>query len=208
MQWKVLTEIPQQVSAEMWEQNPGLSPGSAWWGFCGTITAWCQTGFSSTLLADSFSMITETKDWGEPETYTGAYFLLQPCSRSLFFLQRILLFHWCWTNLILSYTSVLKCFIFSAGRMKSNHKSELRQEECAHAPPGSNPPFTLSASTNCQPHVQEPHLKRQQSSSFSHLQLLLCLSPCSFPLQLSASCFASFFPSLSFHLFFCVGLYF
>lgn len=25
MQWKVLTEIPQQVSGETWEQNPGVS---------------------------------------------------------------------------------------------------------------------------------------------------------------------------------------
>lgn len=25
MQWKVLTEIPQQVSGELWEQNPGVS---------------------------------------------------------------------------------------------------------------------------------------------------------------------------------------
>lgn len=64
MQWKVLTKIPRQFR----RAEPGcLSPGLDWWGLCETITAWCQLGFSSTLLADSFSMIIETKDWGEPK---------------------------------------------------------------------------------------------------------------------------------------------
>lgn len=90
----------------------------------------------------------------------GAYFLFLLTSGSLLFLQSIFLPQWHWTNLILGFNLCLNALSFSAGHTKSNHVSQIRQEEHRHTPLWSNACFILIAIINHQPlHSRFPSSK-------------------------------------------------